>query len=361
MSDIKLVKHQGKKEELLDLYRVCFGFSMSAELWDWKYIQNPLSSTDPEIIVAIANGKIVGARPLLLAEMWLRDEIVKTVQPCDTMVHPEHRREGIFSQMNQFALEYAREKDYAFFYNFPNQMSGPGNLKQGWKIVSVAEHLHQLTNPKRVISYKLKNRPLGTVAGFFYDKIIKARPKVTSVSSSLQIKVSDQFTDELKSVDILSNKSIINLVRSESYLRWRFDQHPEYSYKYIMVKRGEDLCGYAAVSVQKRLSGLIYGTIIDYVVKDKDIDCFMVLMNACLIELDKFKCDLITVCAFTQPIFQEKLLKHFGFKSPIKFPYNKVLSKNYFVVRETKEDILKKIDIYNKENWQVTYAYMDTT
>jgi GNAT superfamily N-acetyltransferase len=228
VAEIRLLKHREKREELLDLFLASFGHNMSAELWDWKYLQNPLASADPEVIVAIDNGKIVGARPFLLAEMWLKDEKVKVAQPCDTMVHPEHRREGIFSRMNQFAIEYLKRDGYAFFYNFPGPMSRPGYLKQDWKIVAVTETLYRFDNPQKVISYKLKNKFLGTSLGFFYDKLLNTRGKVSALSSSFQIEVFNHFPYELKQVDTLRDKSAIELARGESYLRWRFDQHPEH-------------------------------------------------------------------------------------------------------------------------------------
>lgn len=361
MVEIKLVEHREKREELLDLFRISFGHDMSAELWNWKYIQNPFVSDDPEAIVAVENGKIVGARPLLLAEMWLEDEKVKAAQPCDTMVHPEYRREGIFSRMNQFAIEYFKQSGYAFFYNFPGPMSRPGYLKQGWKIVSVTETLFQAVNPRKLISYKLKNQFLGIGFGFFYDKLLNTRIKASMLSSSFQVKVFDKFPGELKEVDDLRDKSAIDLVRSEAYLRWRFDQHPEHSYKYIIAKKGDELWGYAVISVQEQINGLVYGMIVDYVVKNKDIDCFRILINRCLNELEKSEFDLVSVWMFSQPEFREELVRHFGFKSPLGFPYNKVLEKNYFVTREVNKEVIGGIDIYDKENWRVTQAYPDTT
>lgn len=84
-------------------------------------------------------------------------------------------------------------------------------------------------------------------------------------------------------------------------------------------------------------------------------------MNECLNEVEKTKCDLISVWAFSMPKFREGLIKCFGFKASSRFPYNRFLEKGYFVVRELDEQVLEKIDIYDKENWRVTYAYMDTT
>lgn len=361
MAEIKLVKHQERREDLLDLFQVSFGHNMSAELWDWKYLQNPLASADPEVIVAMDNGKIIGARPFLLAEMWLKDEKVKAAQPCDAMIHPEHRRKGIFDRMNQFAIQYFKQNDYGLFYNFPGKMALPGDLRQGWKIVSATETLFRAVNPQKVISYKLKSQLLGCMTGFFYDKLLNTRGKASPLSSSFQIEVFNQFPDELKQVDTLRDRSAIDLARGETYLRWRFDQHPEHKYKYIAAKRDGMLWGYAVVSAQEQPNGLIYGMIVDYLVKDKDTDCFQVLVNKCLGELERSECDLVSVWAFTQPRFREELLKHFGFKPSSCFPYNRLLEEGYLVAREIGEQMLEKIDIYNKGNWRVTHVYPDTT
>ena len=361
MADIKLERHRERILELLDLFQLSFGLNISTELWHWKYLQNPLAAADPLVIVALDSGKIVGARPFLLSEMWLKDEKVKAAQPCDTIVHPEHRHKGILDRMNQFAIDYFKENGYALFYNFPNSRSLGGYLKQGWRIVSRTEGLCRFAHPQRLISHKLKTRLGGYVLGFFYDKLLNTRIGEGSLSSSFfQFEVSDRFIDELKKVDTLRDKTAIDLVRDESYLRWRFDQHPEHKYKYIMVRKGKELWGYAVVNWQEQSNGLVYGMIVDYLVRDNDIECFRILMNESLNELEKLKCDLVFVWAFSQPRFREELLRHFSFKSPLKFPYGRLLGKSYFVAREIDERVPGKIDVYNGGNWRVTHAYHDT-
>ena len=101
MVDIALVKHSDKIEQLLDLFCESFGKKMSRELWTWKYLRNPLNSADVEVIVALDNDKVVGARPFMLAEMWLGNEMVRAALGSDLMVHPEHQGRGIFQRMIQ--------------------------------------------------------------------------------------------------------------------------------------------------------------------------------------------------------------------------------------------------------------------
>ena len=62
MVEIRLVKHLEQKRRLLDLFRMSFGYSVSEELWNWKYLRNPFALANPEVIVVLDNGEIVGAR-----------------------------------------------------------------------------------------------------------------------------------------------------------------------------------------------------------------------------------------------------------------------------------------------------------
>jgi GNAT superfamily N-acetyltransferase len=362
MAKIELVNHAEKKEELLDLFQASFGHKMSDKLWDWKYIQNPLASTNPELIVAVHNGTIVGARPVQPAQMWLGNEKVRAVQAPDLMVHPDHQRKGINTRMIQFYVSYLKENGYALIYGFPNAKALTGALKQGYRIVATEETLFRPTNLQKLISYRLRERHLGTALGFLYNRFLNIKAQEAfQPRASFQTQLFDRFNDELKGIDTLRDTTKIDLVRDENYLRWRFDQHPEQSYKYIIAKKGEELWGYAVFSVQEQRSGLANGVIVDYLIKDDDIDCFRLLINECLNELDKTKCDIVSVWAFTQPKFREGLLKHFSFKSSTSFPYSKVSEEGYFLAREVKEYTLEKIDIYNKVNWRVTHAYTDTT
>ncbi len=359
MLEIRLVKQAEAIERLLDLFRISFGYSISAELWNWKYIDNPFASPDPEVTVAMDNGKLVGARPFLFVEMWLGNEKVRAAQHTDTMVHPEYRTRGIFNRMGQFAIQHLAENGYALSYGFPGPIARPGFLKQGWRIVAPTETLLRLIHPQKVISHTLKSKLLGNGLGFFYDKLYVTKTVGTSeLSSSFKIEVLDQFTDELEEIDTLRNESFIDLARSEDFLRWRFDHHPIHTYKYIVVKRRDDLWGYAAVSVQKEADSLAIGYIVDYVVKNSDITCFQILINGCLNKLQQSGCDIVCIWAFSEPKLRQKLLTQLGFKSSSNFPYTRFVSYGFLDAIQIQEG--GSVNIYDKENWRVTYAYTDT-
>ena len=81
---------------------------------------------------------------------------------------------------------------------------------------------------------------------------------------------------------------------------------------------------------------------IDYLIKDGDIDCFRILMTECLGVLRKLECDTASIWVFNKSHFREELLKHFGFKSSIKFPYDIFSEENYFIAQCLEETLLEK-------------------
>jgi GNAT superfamily N-acetyltransferase len=364
MVEIKLVKHLEEKGQLMDLFGACFGHNVPAEFWEWKYIQNPSASADPEVIVAIDNSKIVGARPFRLAEMWLGNEKVRAAQHGDTMVHPEHQRKGIFNQMGQFSIKYLEENGYALSYGLPNAKSRPGFLKQGYRIVVPIEVMICVVNPQNLISPALGNKALGSGLGFLYDKFLNKKMTETfQPPTSFQLKAFDQFNDELKGIDTLRDPSPIDLVRSESYLRWLFDQRPNQSYRYIVAKRDKTVWGYTVVGAGKPRKGLVWGYIVDYLVRDRDIACFQTLINRSLNELRELKCDFVIIWAPGEPVFRRQLLKHLGFKSTLSFPYNRFFTHfihhGYLDAIGINNRLAAGVNVYAKENWRVTYAYSD--
>jgi len=63
------------------------------------------------------------------------------------MVHPDHRRQGLFTRMTETAIEKYSAGEPAFFFNFPNHQSGPGYLKLGWETVGEETTYYRIQNP----------------------------------------------------------------------------------------------------------------------------------------------------------------------------------------------------------------------
>ena len=137
-----------EKEDFLGLMST--SLSLHSIKWlEWKYTKNPIISGVPTVFGAIDknSGKLVGIRPFLACNIVRGNKIFKAAQPCDTVVHPDYRGKGIFTEMNKVAIVELKKDGYDLFFNFPNRNSQPGNLKMGWK-----KHL-SLMNPWLLIIF----------------------------------------------------------------------------------------------------------------------------------------------------------------------------------------------------------------
>lgn len=133
---------------LLGLYEQVFGRERSVDWFRWKFEDNPYTDHVP-IIVTERDGDIVGCRAFFAQELRIDGTERVAFQPCDTMVHPDHRNEGLFSRMNEYALERYAGTDGppACCFNFPNENSKPGNLKHGWREIGTVPVYYRPQDP----------------------------------------------------------------------------------------------------------------------------------------------------------------------------------------------------------------------
>jgi hypothetical protein len=358
MIEINIVKHKDEIGQLIKLFRVSFGGEISEKLWEWKYINNPITSLSPEVIVASDGGRIVGARPFLPVELWVKNERILAAQHCDTMVHPEFRNQGLFNRMGEYSLQYLKEHDYVLSYGFPGPMSRAGFLRQGYRVVVPTEIMFRPINYQRIFSKKLKRDRLGRVLGYFCDKVI-VNKKLPVLKADIEVEIFDSYVQKLEAIGSLRKTNVIDYVRQEKNLQWRFDKHPEHKYRYITVKIEGSLRGYAVISVQEQTNGLYYGMIIDYLVKNEDPECFGVLIEKAMVELAKTGCDLIMIWVFSEPGLKEELRLRFGFSSTSSFLYNRFIDPGYFEALSLNDHAIRGMDIYDKSNWRITHIYPD--
>ncbi|KTG11666.1 hypothetical protein AUR64_00295 [Haloprofundus marisrubri] len=146
------------REGLLALDRTVWDRPRGREWFDWKYVENPYVDHVP-IFVAERDGEIVGARPFLVLPIRGRQETGVAFQPADTMVHPDHRRRGLFTRMTTAALSYYADAGVDdgpdFYFNFPNDMSRPGYEKLGWKAAGRRTTFYRVQDPSAFVGTRL--------------------------------------------------------------------------------------------------------------------------------------------------------------------------------------------------------------
>lgn len=203
--------------EVLALMRSALGESpllrQSEELFTWKHFRNPFGRSI--ILVAEAGHRIVGVRAFMRWELRTPcGETIFCVRPVDTATHPDFRRMGIFRRLTEAAVEVARSEGVALVFNTPNQASGPGYLKMGWRQVG---EIGVLVRP----SWRLLTGRKGDGGPLDPTQYLSGSRRVDG--SELELK--DRPARGLRTP------------RRPDYLRWRFQQHPSALY---LQARAED-------------------------------------------------------------------------------------------------------------------------
>jgi GNAT superfamily N-acetyltransferase len=358
MTEVRIFEHAEILEDLIELYKIVFGRTMTRELWEWMYIKNPLNPPEAKIVAAVDNGQVIGARPLMFFELWIKGRKVKAAQPSSTMVHPEYRRQGIFTRMNQLAIEYLKENGYAsVIYNFPGPMSKPGYLKQGWKLVAQIGSLIKILNAAPLFSYKLHNKLIGFPLGLVYTIFSRIKMKDSIENEYIKSRLYNSYNEEFNFVDSWADKTKICLVRSPEFLKWRFAEHPIYKYKYLFLYKNDEAIGFMVLNTKPRPYGLI-GEIIDYAVRNDEY--FGHLVSEGLKELFKLGCVYVSIWETGLTNYDDLLKNKLRFKSSRNFPLNRHFKDTSFVVRVIEDKLLEGIDLFDPQNWIITSAFHDS-
>ena len=119
------------KEDIGELFKVCFQADLDPMLWDWAYQKNPTGN--PIIVVALDNNDLVGHYAMIPMPFILGKAQNIGYLSMTTMVHPNYRKYGLFLELATHA--YSRALPGTFVYGFPNSNSAPGFKKRlNWDI-----------------------------------------------------------------------------------------------------------------------------------------------------------------------------------------------------------------------------------
>ena len=239
----------GDRSAFLSLYETVFGHRRSPEWFRWKYESNPVVDGIP-ITVARHGDDLVGCRSFLPLSVAVGGEHHVAFQPCDTMVHPDHRRRGLFTRMNERAIERYADGPPAFFFNFPNANSKPGNLSMGWRPVARVPMYYRPQNATTAMGRWLEAHAAtdGGPAVGVTESAVGPSP-LASIHRALDqwlLDCSDDRVDrydrpESAPLEAVYHRAIpdgVHAVRDEAFYRWRF-ANPAHEYEvYVATRRG---------------------------------------------------------------------------------------------------------------------------
>ena len=214
--------------------------------WIWKNQGFPQNPEKNLISLALYRGKIIGYTSYIQKTAYINGKEEIMMQSNDSMIHPRHRKKGIFqsivSLINVGAFDISGAK---YFYSFPNEMNPRIRHKDAFKTIPINNvpffHKHLISDPGQ-------------------DHII-----LQDIPSALRnnwYEMMEHFS--------------FGITRDPEFISWRYLENPHNRNSYEMIATEGS---FAVLKVYNdKEQGVMKGHLVDLVVKD--ISCFLDLLRA---------------------------------------------------------------------------------
>lgn len=348
------------REAFLALYADTFGGG-SEEWFRWKYVDNPRVAHVP-ILVATADGELAGTRAQTPFLMRAGDETRLAMRFGDTMVHPDHRRRGVFSRLVERALDHYREMPVRFCYNVPNDLSRPGFLKAGGEVVTDLPSFYRVQDPSELAD-AVDDRTAalaGRIGGPGASAYLDARDRLASAPENTRVvRHATIPTDRL--VDLYERRPprTVHAVRDRAFVDWRY-RNPDWTYRaYSASVDGHPAA--AVVTGTRTEDGVTTTHLVDALplapTENREAG-FRALLAAIT---DEFRdSDLL---AYTGTAIPRSVLGAHGFLSDGRFPLDRVTSPTHLVAYDLATDApawsLGDVDLQRPDAWGFTDVELD--
>lgn len=153
--------------DVIDLYADIWGTTVDADWLRHRYVENPF--VDETTMVVADNGdEVVGARPYVAFPIHAHGDRGVGFLLNDLMVHPDHRRQGLFTRMTKRVVS-DHAGDPAVTLNFANELSAPGYRKMGFTAIGRGVHKDvRIQRPRPFVADRIDGTP-GRLVGVLGD------------------------------------------------------------------------------------------------------------------------------------------------------------------------------------------------
>lgn len=224
-------------DTILRMFKEVFNEDRTVPCWKWQYMDDVHGWG--WIMLAENESSIIAQSAIVRQHLNVLGCQVVSGQLCDAMVKSTLRGMNVFSGLaaNQFKLFVEGGGEAVF--GFPSRNSFPGSYPMAIRKL----------NFRRVTNLKYYNKRIGVDS--ISDKIVNKLFKIVS-SSILSIKKTINNKRWAKNIEMYTSDNlpgdselilkqirdyeVISVWKDSHYLKWRYEQHPEYKYKFHILK-----------------------------------------------------------------------------------------------------------------------------
>ncbi|MDS0280545.1 GNAT family N-acetyltransferase [Haloarcula onubensis] len=349
----------------LSLYETVWGHRKDSDWFEWRFEANPYRD-GVQMIVAEHDDGIVGAEPLLPFRLRVGDQRLAAFQPVDWIVHPDHRRQGLFTRMTERLLQRFAD-DAALLFNFPNDALLPGLQSFDWRVVGDVPTSYRVQNPRPLLT-----DVVGPTAERALDPVVRvgsaamnlglaALDRIGAPSADGTVEVYDGVpVQTLARLYDATSPSAIHVPRDDAYLNWRFDNPNWETTTYVAAPDGTPVA--SLVAATEDLDGCTTTMILDAQPMCEVVDGEAIERLLVRLLRDHRDADVVKAPGWYAP----QLRRRYGFWHDSALSASRLPSVSRVAVRPLATGDLDAdawhVDgrsLVDRENWRLTLADLD--
>ncbi|SFR92103.1 Acetyltransferase (GNAT) domain-containing protein [Halomicrobium zhouii] len=236
----------GDADGVRALFEDALGRTRSRAYVDWKYVDDPYLSHVP-INVAERDGNLVGVQAYLPCRLRRADRTVLALQPADAVIHPDHRRNGLYTRMTRQAIDRYEAGEPSLFFNYPTEGALGAQRKLGWESLGALDVFYRIQRPSAFLADALEDalggaggRTLERVADVLARGALSALDRAGTPSGSFRVESHEEAPAAL--LASLYERSVperLHVEREAQFYEWWLAD-PTHDYRtYVARSRGD--------------------------------------------------------------------------------------------------------------------------
>ncbi len=236
-----------------EVLRATYGAQAPAQAtYEWWAFGCPEATNGA--MVAESDGRVVGMQPMEIFAFTDAGMTVKGGVLTGVTVHPDFRRQGIFSALIKACEQEAWRQDAEFVTTMPNERSRPGFHKMGYcdlgrrrfliRPVDARDFGRKMAGPLSV---------LGAATGAAFGAVQAVAKRLPRVGESRVSEVRN-VDEAIEEIEPIHNSFFpgLRMRRSAAWWRWRYLESPLRRYRLFEARADGQLAGVAATIKDER-------------------------------------------------------------------------------------------------------------
>jgi len=348
-------------DDVLSLFASVWETERSEAWLEFLYERNPFHE-GASMLVADAGNEVVGVRPSVPLPMRVRSVDVTCAYLHNVMVHPDHRRRGLFKRLTKRLVDHLGDGTLSLLFCYANDLSAPGYQKTDFQSVGRGPVKHvRLQSPDRFVSDRLQSPfddVVGSVANAATWGYLSAKEFDRSVSTDLHVERQSGIPAEtLTALYETDPPESLHVRREVPLYRW-FETDPYWEYETYVASRDDSPVA-AVVLRNETDSSADDPWIVDAVptASSRHSGAYETLLDAVVTDYRDARKISISGPVVYERLFPTAVLSDFGFLSSDRFPLSRVTrdtNDTVFVYSYGSAVEEAGVDITAAENWQLS-------